>query len=248
MLLCSDGTAVAVGSKLAGKCDIPVPTEGLHFTQIAAGANHTVLLCDDGSVLAVGSNDGGKCEIPYNEALVRYIQVAAGSTHTVLLRDDGRAIAVGSNVSGCCEIPEPEYGVQYLQVAAGGFSSLLVRSDGFATAVGINQFGQCDPPDLAEAEYPTIMFEPQNLGITFDWSNRGKVVHMLRGGQGQREGARLGWYFHSLDGDKCTEGPAEAVKKGVQGYLPLNITFLKDSMKYVCPSSPFWGESAVLDD
>lgn len=165
----------------------------------------------------------------------------------MLLRDDGRAVAIGADVSGCCQIPELEDDVKYLQMDAGGFSTVLVRSDGFASAIGANQYGQCEPPLLAEAEYPTMMFEPQNLGITFDWSNRGKVAKIVLGGQGQREGVKLGWYFHSLDG-VISEKPAEELRKAVHGHLPFSITFLQDSMKYVCPSSAYWGESAILDD
>ena len=51
------------------------------------------------------------------------------------------------------------------QVDAGAFSTVLVRSDGFGAAVGGNQYGQCTPPELAPAEYITMMFEPQAFVI-----------------------------------------------------------------------------------
>merc|ERR1712139_242505 len=98
------------------------------------------------------------------------------------------------------------------------------------------------------------MFEAQAMGITWDWSEingkRGKVVALKKGGQGDRLGAELGWYFYKLDQHMALgdEKPEDLVFKACDGHLPFNITFLHDSLKYVCPSSPFWGESAVLDD
>ena len=45
-------------------CDVPALGGGLTYTQVAAGADHTVLLRSDGTAVACGLNDNGHCDVP----------------------------------------------------------------------------------------------------------------------------------------------------------------------------------------
>ena len=68
MLLQSDGEVKAVGNNDDGQCIIPEPEADEVFTQVAAGAFHTVLLQSDGKAKAAGNNDDGQCIIPETRA------------------------------------------------------------------------------------------------------------------------------------------------------------------------------------
>lgn len=99
---------------LDGECNIPPLDEGMSYTQIAAGQNHTVLLRSDGVAVAFGHNHDGQCNIPPLGPGIVYTQVSAGSQHTVLLQSDGRVIACGKNSTGRCDIPSPDPGHWYI--------------------------------------------------------------------------------------------------------------------------------------
>ena len=133
-----------------GRWDIPPLEEGMCYTQVSAGAAHSVLLRSDGSAVACGRNGERQCIPPLEEG-VCYTQVSAGGGHSVLLRSDGSAVACGRNEYGQCDIPPLEAeGVCYTQVSAGTCHSVLLRSDGSAVACGRNEHGQCDIPPLEE--------------------------------------------------------------------------------------------------
>jgi alpha-tubulin suppressor-like RCC1 family protein len=87
VLLRSDGTAVAIGRNVDGRCSIPPLDRGITYMQLSAGYDHTVLLRSDGIVVvAIGSNDHGQCNIPSLDEGMTYTQVAAGFQNSVLLR------------------------------------------------------------------------------------------------------------------------------------------------------------------
>ena len=104
MLLRSDGQAVACGA-FDDRCSIPPLDKGISYSQVSAGASHTVLLRSDGQAVACGSNPDGQCSIPPLEPGMSYLQVSAGGKHTVLLRSDGQAVTCGSNSDEQCNIP-----------------------------------------------------------------------------------------------------------------------------------------------
>ena len=105
VLLCS-GFLCPVDWVRALTCLVPVHVrcsfggsslKSFTYTEISAGANHTVLLRSDGSAVAIGNNTHGQCNIPPLKEGMAYIQISAGISHTVLIRSDGCAVAVGSN-------------------------------------------------------------------------------------------------------------------------------------------------------
>ncbi|CAK0841372.1 unnamed protein product [Prorocentrum cordatum] len=140
--------AVACGSNVSGRCDLPALAAGLTYTQVAGGQRHTVLLRSDGTAVACGDNGHGQCDLPALAADLAYTQVAAGRRHTVLLRSDGKAVACGDNADGGCDLPEVVAGLTYTQVAAGWGQTVLLRSDGTAVACGDNEYGKCALPVL----------------------------------------------------------------------------------------------------
>ena len=99
------GRACPVGRDHHGQCTIPVLADGVIYTHVATGGDHTVLLKSDGGFVALGRNIEGQCDIPTLVDGVAYTQVAAGRSHTVLLTTDGTVVACGSNVYGECDIP-----------------------------------------------------------------------------------------------------------------------------------------------
>ena len=146
-----DGVAVAVESAVKGQCSIPPLTEGLKYTQVSAGMNHTVLLRSDGKAVACRSFlEDGRCKIPPLDQGISYTQVSAGGRHTVLLRSDGSAVACGSNDEGQCIIPLLDEELFYTQVSAGRQHTVLLRSDGQAVAFGCQDLGRCSIPPLDE--------------------------------------------------------------------------------------------------
>ena len=91
----SDGTVVAVGSNICGRCD---DVSGwTDIVAVSAGTSHTVGLRSDGTVLAAGWNDYGQCDV---SGWTDIVAVSAGSYHTVGLRSDGTVVAVGRNTDG----------------------------------------------------------------------------------------------------------------------------------------------------
>ncbi|CAK0839575.1 unnamed protein product [Prorocentrum cordatum] len=89
VLLQSDGTAVVCGEDGVDQCDLPVPAEGLSFTQVAVGRGHIVLLKSGGAAVACGVNGAGQCDLRASAGGLSFTQVAAGGNHTVLLQSGG---------------------------------------------------------------------------------------------------------------------------------------------------------------
>ena len=55
---------MACGRNGVGQCDIPALAEGVTYTQISSGSDHTLLLLSDGTAVACGSDFDGQCSIP----------------------------------------------------------------------------------------------------------------------------------------------------------------------------------------
>jgi alpha-tubulin suppressor-like RCC1 family protein len=88
-------------------------------TQVAAGANHSVILSNRGTAYTFGANDVGQCGVPSDKAddddsgvvwspkavsvpveAGPVIQVSAGYAHTVLTTESGKVFSFGQNDSG----------------------------------------------------------------------------------------------------------------------------------------------------
>ena len=106
-----------------GRGTIPPLDDGISYTQVSAGENHTVLLRSDGNAVACGQNSVGQCTIPLLDDGMSYTQVSAGFEHTVLLRSDGRAVACGA--SGRCNLPTPDPGTWYVADVSVGQNLVL---------------------------------------------------------------------------------------------------------------------------
>jgi alpha-tubulin suppressor-like RCC1 family protein len=137
------------------------------YTQIAAGALHSLGLRANGSLLTWGSNQYGQLgnaansgvyainatPVPVGSAADRYAQVAAGGNHSLGLRADGALWAWGSNDAGqlgtatssSLNNPAPTATGTALptrSTAAGATFGLAVRADGTLWAWGNNADGQ----------------------------------------------------------------------------------------------------------
>ena len=88
MLVRSDGSAVAWGCNRLGQCNIPDLVEGVTYTQVDTGDEHTVLLASDGTVAVCGSNKNWTVQHP---CIVRWCHlhpIAIGGYCTFLLKSD----------------------------------------------------------------------------------------------------------------------------------------------------------------
>merc|ERR1712146_301688 len=60
-----DGYAVACGANGDGQCNVPyLEHDGVRYSQVSAGACHTVFLRSDGRVVACGNNTSCQCSLP----------------------------------------------------------------------------------------------------------------------------------------------------------------------------------------
>lgn len=130
-----DGTAIAVGEKEDGKCEV---SDWNHLVSVSAGAAHTLGLRDDGTVVAVGDNGEGACNV---SEWTDIVMVSAGYQHSVGLKKDGTVVAVGSNESGQLNVSAWK-DIKY--ISAGAWFTLGVKTDGTVVAVGYNDYGQCN--------------------------------------------------------------------------------------------------------
>ena len=163
VLLRSDGKLLAVGENWFQQLDVPEVADmdlahdllcgdRPYFTDIVAGAYHSVALKSDGSAVAWGRNDDGQCDVPplSKDGLVWYTSAAAGMFHTLLLKSNGDAVAFGDSESAAenaVAVPNLPAGVFFTQVACGAEHSIFLRSDGLLEATGSNdEWGQCEVP------------------------------------------------------------------------------------------------------
>ncbi|RBP99196.1 RCC1 domain-containing protein, partial [Bifidobacterium xylocopae] len=150
----------------------PPPNPPLpHFTQISAGAYHTLAIGSDGSTYAWGYNDHGELgdgtttswrNTPvrvHTPAGVRFTQVSAGNNYSLAIGDDGHAYSWGGNGWGNlgngssddniytphptpARVTDPAADTTWTTLSAGGYHSLAIDSNGHAYSWGRNDSGQ----------------------------------------------------------------------------------------------------------
>ena len=141
--------------------------EGVTFTQVSCGENHTIALASDGTVWAWGRNDNGQLgdgtnidkEYPVQVLLISDVaQIEAGSDHSLALTESGEVWAWGLNESrrlgDDTSATYRNYPVQvkgilgsgYLtdveQITAGRLQNLALLSDKKVVSWGGNNYGQ----------------------------------------------------------------------------------------------------------
>ncbi|MCI6487570.1 MAG: TIR domain-containing protein, partial [Clostridiales bacterium] len=131
----ADGTAVAVGANVCGRCEV---SGWRDIVAVSAGFEHTVGLKADGTVVAVGRNQEGQCEVSGWRDIV---SVSAGYCHTVGLKADGTVVAVGDNEYGQCDVSDWR---DIVAISASDVHTVGLKADGTVVAVGYNGDGRCE--------------------------------------------------------------------------------------------------------
>ncbi len=144
--------------------------EGIKFTTIASGEEHSFALDNKGNIWGCGYNrygtlgDGTSSTTAINklkqitnceESGIRFIQIVAGNNHGVALDERGNIWAWGSNSSGqlgdgtttTSRVPKQitnyeESTIKFTQIAASGNYSLAIDEKGNIWSWGANSFGQ----------------------------------------------------------------------------------------------------------
>ncbi|WP_138753957.1 S-layer homology domain-containing protein [Paenibacillus sinopodophylli] len=133
---------VPYGSQIAYASQVGI--RSVEGTQIAAGANHSLLLKPNGTVVGWGRNNSGQVSIP--DHLTDVISIAAGIEHSLALKSDGTVVAWGNNEGGATTIPDDLAEGGVIAIAAGRSSSLALKSDGAVVAWGVNDVSQSTVP------------------------------------------------------------------------------------------------------
>ncbi len=169
LALRQDGSLWAWGRNTAGQLGTttnngtdtanPTPTRvgSDLYTQLAAGAQHSLALRPDGSLWAWGSNLHGQLGSTANNAANPtptrvgsdlYTRLGAGAGHSLALRATGTLYAWGDNAAGqlgtsgtASATPTAVPGT-YVQLAAGSTHSLALQASGALYAWGSNAAGQ----------------------------------------------------------------------------------------------------------
>ncbi|XBH22720.1 hypothetical protein V5R04_05730 [Jonesiaceae bacterium BS-20] len=202
LALGNDGNTYAWGSNAKGQLGVDSAAEfqalpmkvqtpqGIKFTQVAAGFEHSVAIGDDGRTYAWGENYAGRLGDGTEEnqltpvpvitpSGVSFTLVAAGEEHTLAIGDNGKTYAWGENWQG--EIGDGTFeprkvpvevqlpaGVQLTQLAAERRSSIGLSSDGraFGWGQGIHgQIGDGTDYDQPVPTEPTLEITP--TAVTF---------------------------------------------------------------------------------
>ncbi|MBK8101398.1 MAG: hypothetical protein IPK26_30310 [Planctomycetes bacterium] len=137
----TDGTAVAWGDNMFGKCNIPALPTGTRYVDLDASAFSTVLLRSDGQVLVLGDNGNNQRNVPGLPPGRHYVRVAASDGNCAALVSDGTVIRWGASGSGSYWVPLPPLpaGVVYVEIEGGGQRGIFVarRSDGQVVGFGM---------------------------------------------------------------------------------------------------------------
>ncbi|MBQ3556587.1 MAG: TIR domain-containing protein [Oscillospiraceae bacterium] len=131
----TDGTAMAEGVNLRGRCDV---SEWADIAAVTTGHCHTVGLKSDGSVVAVGDYKNGQCDV---SEWADIVDISAGAYHTVGLKSDGTVIAAGNNEKKQCEVSN---WADIVTLTAGLRHTVGLKSNGTVVAVGENRSKQCE--------------------------------------------------------------------------------------------------------
>ncbi len=139
-----------------------MPTNGLPFVAVAAGANHNLAITEDGNVIAWGLDESGQTNVPSSVSAA--LSVAAGASHSLALLASGIVVGWGDDAYGQTNIPDALLPVYYIEtyfgeyevinpdwmpvqaIAAGGDHNLALLTNGTVVAWGDNGFGQSSPP------------------------------------------------------------------------------------------------------
>ncbi|MFJ3395262.1 RCC1 domain-containing protein [Leifsonia aquatica] len=250
MAVGSDGKTYAWGNNNFGQLGdgtttdraVPVVVQapaGVTFTQIAAGAYHSLAVGSDGNTYAWGYNGLGELgngtttdsEVPVMvqaPAGVTFTQIAAGFYHSLAVGSDGNTYAWGYNRTGQLgngtttnsEVPvmvQAPAGVTFTQIAVGFYHSMAVGSDGNTYAWGNNTSGQLGDGTTTDRAVPMVVQAP--AGVTFTQIAAG-AYHSLAVGS---DGNSYAWGFNGL-GD-LGNGTTTDSEVPVMVQAPAGVTF-----------------------
>ncbi|PST47864.1 hypothetical protein COO72_10925 [Bifidobacterium callitrichos] len=166
------------------------PKEGVHFTQVSAGSNHSLAIGDDGNTYAWGNNyygqlgDGTDAQVGWPVKVkmpkdgIHFIQVSAGNLYSLAIGDDGNTYAWGNNNYGQLgndsideshvpvKVTMPEGVKTFTQVSAGHYHSLAIGDDGNTYAWGNNYYGQLGNNSTDESHVPVKVTMPEGVHFT----------------------------------------------------------------------------------
>jgi alpha-tubulin suppressor-like RCC1 family protein len=203
LALDSDGNAYAWGYNSTGQLgdglntdsDVPVAVSmpaNVTFTQVSAGAAHSLAVGSDGNAYAWGENFFGQLgnstitnsnlpvSVPAPGSGATFTQVSAGRGHSLAVDSNGNSYGWGYNQYGqlgntsttnsdaplLVTVPS---GVTFTQLSAGNHHSLAVGSDGKTYAWGNNEVGQLGNNTLTDSHVPVPVYAPVVVtGVSFD--------------------------------------------------------------------------------
>ena len=165
--------------------------EGVAFTDITAGLQHSYARGDDGYIYSWGDNDYGQLgngmarsnnftpERVHHSEGVTYEQITAGNNHGVSVGRDGSIYTWGSSSGGALgratddfpasSIPvivrQPD-DVTFTLVSAGESHSLALGDDDNVYAWGANQYGEVGDGTVSTANVPVRVQLPEEIEIT----------------------------------------------------------------------------------
>ena len=128
------------------------PAQPSAFSQLAAGATHSVGLAADGRVYSWGGYFGkGLANTPANA--VDVVAIAAGGYHSLALKADGAVVAWGSNLNNKSTVPAGLSNVVQVAAGGGGWNDeedsghcIVLKADGTLVAWGTDLDSQASIP------------------------------------------------------------------------------------------------------
>lgn len=199
LALCTDGTLYTWGTNYngqlgtgiastLGRLQIPVPTSGQTWNQVAAGYNFSLALCSDGSLYAWGNNDQGQLgdgtiqprSTPVRVAPPsgqRWTRISAGFWNSAALCSDGLLYMWGANYGGQIGdgtttgrlVPvsiAPPAGTSWQQVSIGYQHTIAVCSNGSLYVWGDNYYGELGNGTNTSRTTPSPVLPPTGLSWT----------------------------------------------------------------------------------
>ena len=149
----SKSSPVQIGTTLSNQSS-PVQIGNSSYSQVSAGAGHTLGLGYDGILYGWGKNDQGQIGGQLNTLGIGWSKVVVGPTHSLGIRFDGTLYAWGNNASGqlgdrtIVAKSSPvviDSANNWKDIAVGQgtlYYSMAIRNDGKLFAWGNNQGGQ----------------------------------------------------------------------------------------------------------